>query len=264
MAIGAEHTNNYVLGRGKIYFDKFTDDVNMILSGERYLGNTPGLNMTSTYQNLDHYSSDYGVRELDDTVQLQLDRSGNFTCDDITMDNVALMFGTEPIDEAQGAATAATEDLTVVLGRYYQLGADDATPDGVGAIENVAVTDGVTPVVATGNYEVDLARGRIHIFPDAVDIDEGDTITVTYDVVAQARELVVDEGTQIEGALRFISDNPKGTDKDYYWPRVRVQASGDYALKGDTWLTMTFNFTVLKKGTMKRTYIREVPVEAAP
>lgn len=259
--IGEGHVNNYVLGRGKIYFDKFTDDVNMILSGERYVGNTPALNMNSAYQNLDHYSSDFGVRELDDTVQLQLDRGGNFTCDDVTMENVALLFGTEPVDESQTAATAQTEDLTVKLGFYYQLGADDAVPDGVGEIANFAMTDdAVTPVpiLASGNYEVDLATGRVHILPDAADILDGDTVTVTYDVVAAERVLVVDEGTQVEGALRFIADNPKGTDKNYYWPRVRVQASGDYALKGETWQTMTFNFNVLKRGTAKRVYVREV------
>lgn len=365
----AEQQNNYVLGRGKLYFDKFKDNVNMGLTGERYLGNTPSLNMTSAYQNLDHYSSDFGIREKDDTVQLQLDRSGNFTCDNISIENLGVMFGSDPVDETQAPVTGAGERLTVSRGLYYQLGVDDTVPDGVGEVANVAMTDGsgahatgtvifstnpvagntvtiagqafsfvTTPpatafqiqiganptvtaqgflqavnasavpvtasgagttitltanatgvagnaitltatgptasgatltggtaglaVPAAGNWEVDLGRGRIHILDDATGIINGQNIDVTYDIVANTRAVVVDEGAEVEGALRFVADNPKGSDKDYYWPRVKLTPSGDYALKGDTWQTMTFNFDVLKKGTMKRVYVREVPLAA--
>lgn len=364
-----EQQNNYVLGRGKLYFDKFVDNVNMALTGERYLGNTPALNMTSTYQNLDHYSSDFGIREKDDSVQLQLDRAGNFQCDNISIDNVALMFGSTPIDETQAAVTGAGERLAVGRGLYYQLGVDDVTPDGVGEISNIAVTDGsgahasgtvtfssnpvagnsvtiggqafsfvTTPpatafqvqiganptvtaqgfleavnasavpvaasgagtiitltadavgvagnaitlvatgptvsgatlvggtagltVPAAGNWEVDLGRGRLHILDTATGIIDGQNIDVTYNIVAATRTVVVDDGAEVEGAMRFIADNPKGTDKDYYWPRVKLTPSGDYALKGDTWQVMTMNFDVLKKGTMKRVYVREVPLAA--
>lgn len=362
--------NNYVLGRGKIYFDKFVDNINFVPTGERYVGNTPSLTMTSAYQNLDHFSSDYGIREKDDAVLLQLDRTGNFTCDNISMENVGLMFGSAPIDETQAAQTGAGERLKVKRGLYYQLGIDALTPDGIGQVANVAMQDGsglqatgtvtfstnpvagnsvtiggtafsfvatapttptqvqigatatVTaqgflqvvnassvPVVASGattvitltaiavgvsgnsitlaatgptvsgatltggaaglavpalgNYEVDLSRGRIHILPDAPGIIDDQNIDMLYDVVATSRTLVVDSGAEVEGALRFIADNPKGTDKDYYWPRVKLTPSGDYALKGDTWLTMTFNFDVLKKGNMQRVYVREVIPSAA-
>lgn len=357
--------NNYVLGRGKLYFDKFVDNINFQPTGERYLGNTPSLTMTSAYQNLDHFSSDYGIREKDDAVLLQLDRTGNFTCDNISMENVALVFGTSPIDETQSAETGAGERLKVKRGLYYQLGVDAATPDGVGEVANVAIQDGsgtqatatvtfstnpvagnsvtiggtvfsfvatapttalevqigatatvtaqgflqavnasTVPVTASGatttitltanavgasgntitltatgptvsgatltgggaglavpalgNWEVDLSRGRIHILDDAPGIIDDQNIDVVYDIVATTRTLVVDSGAEVEGALRFIADNPKGTDKDFYWPRVKLTPSGDYALKGDTWLTMTFNFDVLKKGNYQRVYIREV------
>lgn len=363
--------NNYVLGRGKLYFDKFVDNINFVPTGERYLGNTPSLTMTSAYQNLDHFSSDFGIREKDDAVLLQLDRTGNFTCDNISMDNVALVFGTEPIDETQTAETGAGERLKVKRGLFYQLGIDAATPDGIGEVANVSMQDGTgtqaqatvtfstnpvagntvtiggtafsfvtgapstatqvqigasatvtaqgflqavnantaVPVTASGattaillkadavgtggnaitlvatgptvsgatltggtagltvpalgNWEVDLSRGRIHILDDAPGIIDNQNVDVSYDIVATTRTLVGDAGEEVEGALRFIADNPKGTDKDFYWPRVKLTPSGDYALKGDTWLTMTFNFDVLKKGNLQRVYIREVLPAAA-
>lgn len=252
-------TNDYVLGRGKLYFDKFTDLETMALSGERYLGNTPSLNMTSTYQNLDHYSSDYGLREKDDSVTLQLDRAGNFTCDNITMENVALVFGTEPVTETQTPTTATAENLIVKRGMYYQLGTSAAVPDGVGTISNLLVADDAAVAIpAAANWEADLQRGRLHILENAAVILDGDTIEATYDTAGGTTQLVIDEGTEVEGALRFIADNPKGTNKNYYWPRVKLTASGDYALKGDTWQTMTFNFDVLSKSGLKRVYVREM------
>jgi hypothetical protein len=57
--------NNYVIGRGKLYWDQFLTGT-QTPTGQRYLGNTPALSMTSAYQNLDHYSSDFGLRVKDE------------------------------------------------------------------------------------------------------------------------------------------------------------------------------------------------------
>lgn len=258
-------TRNYTLGRGKLYFDKFAQPNTEITTGERYLGNTPAITITTAYQNLDHYSSDAGVRIKDDSVQLQVDRSGTFQCDNINIENIALMFGAAiPQDETTTAATALTDDFTVKKGLWYQLGVADY-PDGVGTVENVTVTKGVTPVTMAGNYEVDLTRGRVFIPDDSTDIDDDDDITVTYDTVVQERILVIDTNAQVEGALRYLADNPKGTNKDYYWPHVRLAPSGEFALKGETWQTMTFAFEIIipKDGVRNLVYVREVVLPAA-
>lgn len=250
---------NYTLGRGKLYFDKFAAVNTEIPTGERYLGNTPAITMTTAYQNLDHYSSDEGVRVRDDSVQLQVDRAGTFQCDNINMENIAIMFGiAPPVEESTVAATAQTEDITVQQGLWYQLGTE-LYADGVGTVENVTVEVLTTAVTAAGNYQVDLDKGRIFIEDDAPGIDNDDVITVTYDVILQNRVVVVDDNTQVEGSLRFIADNPKGTNRDYYWPHVRLAPSGEFALKGETWQTMTFAFEILiPKNGKKMVYIREV------
>jgi hypothetical protein len=364
-------TNNYVIGRGKLYFDQFITGT-QTKTGERYLGNTPALSMTSAYQNLDHYSSDEGLRVRDDSIQLQVDRNGTFQCDNITMDNVALMFGASPTDETQGTDTGRSETFTVLVNRIYQLGADDPlTPQGVINVANVVVTNnsglhaygsvtfaaagvpvdgdtivvngqtitfqdaspiiheiliGATPVevaqafkaeinaypalydvsasgdaniinlvaiasgtggnsitltesatnvtvsgatltggtasstiAATNNFTIDAARGRITILEDPADITDGDELEIVYDIQVGAFTLVIDEENQVEGALRFIADNPRGDNKDYYWPRVKLTPSGEFALKGETWQTMTFNMEVLQPaGTgIKRVYVTQ-------
>lgn len=357
--------NDYTVGRGKVYFDKF--DVDGALTGERYIGNTPSLSENSSYQMLDHYNSDEGVREKDDSVQLQNDRNLTIACDNVVMENVAIMFGTDVVEETATSASGQNETFTITLDRFYQLGTGVA-PDGVGNVSNVVVTDdtglhaygsatfsanpaaadtitingqlitfrasapglhevligdnllitaqslitevnaypdvydvtaagtenvvsfhaivngtagnsitlaeastaltvsganlsggAAAGVVSTANYEVDLVNGRIHFLSDAPDIATGDIVEIDYDRGVSIRSTVIDGQTQIEGALRYIANNPKGTNKNRYYPRVKLTPSGEYALKGETWQTMTFNAEVLKPvdGVTNRAYVRQ-------
>lgn len=362
--------NNYVIGRGKLYFDQFITGT-QTPTGERYIGNTPALSLNSAYQNLDHYSSDAGLRVKDDSVQLQVDRTGSFQCDNISMDNVALMFGATAEVENQPSDTGRSETFSMFAGRAYQLGSDDDTPQGVINVTNVVVTNnsglhasgflnfGANPTAAdtitvngevitfvaaspavheveigpsaiataqatkaeinayptlydveasgeaqvitliaiasgtggnsialaeavtgvgftisgatlsggsasgtitsTGNFTVDTANGRIELEDEPADISDGDNVEVTYDVQVGERSIVVDEENQVEGRLRFVADNPRGTNKNYFWPRVKLTPSGEFALKGETWQTMTMNMEILQpaQASWKRVYITE-------
>lgn len=254
----AMNTRDYTIGRGQVFFNKFIPGTTTP-TGERYLGNTPTLNVTSTYQDLPHYTSDYKVREMDDNFTLQTDRGGTFGVDNASIENLGLMFGSDPVVESVVAATAATDTLSdVKLGYWYPLGVTPETPDGVGAVDNVTVT-GATPVTEDGNFTVDLDTGRIYLLLDALDVADGDDLTVTYDVVASESLLVIEEGEQVEGSMRFISDNPKGSNKNYFWPYVRIQPTGDFAVKGEQWQVISFNFAVLTpKDGRKRVYIRAI------
>ena len=55
---------NYTLGRGKVYFSRFIAAI-QTPEGFEYIGNTPELSFTIESENLDHFSSDAGVREKD-------------------------------------------------------------------------------------------------------------------------------------------------------------------------------------------------------
>lgn len=370
----ALENKQYVLGRGKVFFNQFNlasvDDE--IGSGERYIGNTPSFATNQAYSNLDHYDADEGIRVKDDTVQLQLDRSGAFTLDNISIENVAMMMGTTAVTESQAAATGEAETFLInQLGLYYQLGADNVVPDGVGKVSSVVVTDntgvhatgtitvaaqpaaadtitinghpitfvagapaahqvqlgGTTAITAEGisqeinayphlyavrsvratnvvtltarssgvggnaialaksgtnptlsgatlsggtnsgtvtqlgNYEVDTDLGRLHILVNAANITAGSTIEVQYNLAINSRPTVVDDQLSVEGQLRFVSTNPRGPKKNYFWPRVKLTPNGEYQLKGDAWQQMGFNFDVLQSKvnpTAKRIYIREI------
>lgn len=276
---------NYVVGRGRLYFNIFKKGSNTPASGELYFGNTPELTLTADTETLDHYSSESGLRNLDASVLLEYTQGGNFTTDEINADNLALFFLGDKTVVTQTQMTDRKETFELLQkGRYYQLGTDDVTPTGVRNIDNfqIVVADAGTSIsVGSGdistivgttalpadNYEIDLATGRLYIEPDASDIGSGKTAAVQYDVGAQSRTTVIGKANMIYGALRFISDNPVGTQKDYYFPKVSLQPDGDYALKGDDWQVMGFTFRAMKLNSVtERAYIdiRDSTVEADP
>ena len=56
--------------------------------------------------------------------------------------------------------------------------------------------------------------------------------------------------------MAFVANNAAGYNDDYYWPYVKLSPDGDFSLKGDEWLNMTFNFEVLKRDSLvERQYI---------
>lgn len=256
---------NYVLGRGRLYFDRFTPtqvatgiSASTRGEGETYFGNTPDLSMTASEDTLDHFDSDQGVRTKDDSVSLQLDRTGSFTTDNISKENLALYFLSDGATSVvQVSALAATFEIKAARpGKFYQIGAGPSLPAGVRNVSNVSVDKGVgyaTDVPAATNWEIDEATGRIYILPTSAGIPDnagaGTDIQVTYDLGATTREQIISKSTSIYGALRFVADNPKGKNRDYYWPYVKLAPDGDYNLKGDDWQSMSFSFEALKKAT---------------
>lgn len=236
---------NYVLGKGKLFFDQFAPGSNTG-TGEMYFGNTPELTTTSDQTTLDHYDADAGLNVKDDSVTTEQNNTGSFTTDNISNENVALFY--QGIIERKTVVSGPTADtLTLRRGRHYQLGSSADHPAGARNVTGVTVTVDGAVVAAEGNYVVDSVLGRIEVLPNAEDIEDGDVATVAGTAAAGVQEIIIGRGDEIRGALRFVSNNPKGTQKDYFWPSVKLTPNGDFALKGDDWQTIPFNFEALKK-----------------
>ncbi|MGV2479838.1 UNVERIFIED_CONTAM: hypothetical protein IGO34_23755, partial [Salmonella enterica subsp. enterica serovar Weltevreden] len=244
-------SENYTLGRGELYFDKFVPGT-FNKTGERYLGNSPELNLTTESETLDHFNSDRGIRVKDKSILLEKRDSGSFILDESSTENVALWFLGDIAVVAQSAQTAQVENVPanrLKSGTYLQIGASLANPTGVRNLSNVTVTSDPpgTTYASNVDYTLDAALGRLYIVPGGA-IDGTQPIIVNYDTAASTREqIVVGDGTTVEGALRFISYNPTGPRRDYYWPYVQLRADGDLALKGDEWQQLSFAFDILKR-----------------
>ena len=252
-------SKNYTLGAGKLYFDRF--DENDQPTGEYYIGNTTSLTASFDETREEHYSSDEKERSKDASVVTQSDQTVGFTTDDIQPENLALLWkGTAEL-LAVAAVTSTPETLEVRKGRWYQLGADVTTPTGARAVTITSVTDDAsTPVVIPGgaggaNYDVDLALGRIFIKEDAPDINDGDSIIVTYTAAAHTRTVIISKGETIRGSLRYIADNTAGENRDDFWPLVEMSPDGDYEFKNDSWSEMSFTGEVLKREGYEKHYV---------
>ena len=250
---------NYTLGAGKLYFDRL--DANGVSTGEFYIGNTPSLTYSSDEERQEHYSADEAARDKDASIVIRSDVTIGFTTDDIQPENMAMLFKGDAATLATASDTDVEETITVNRGRWYQLGVDASNPSGLREITVSSVTDDeVSPVAIPGgdggvNYELDEALGRIYIKEDATGIADGDDIIITYDVAASSRTIIINEGDQVKGALRYIADNTTGENRDHYWPLVEISPDGDYEFKGDDWNEMSFSGEVLKSGTLAKHYV---------
>lgn len=247
---------NYALGRGKLFFAMFAAGTLSVANGQQYFGNTPEFSTTSESEELEHFDSDNGVNIKDDSVTLSNTRSGAFTTDNISMDNVAMFFLGEKSSFTQVAATAQTSNFVAKRGRYYQLGVTEANPLGARVISNVAVTANAVAVTdLPANIEIDLALGRVYIETDATEIDDDDPLVFTFDIGAYTQTRMISSSNEIVGELYFECTNPKGELVDYYWPYVKLSPNGDFNLKsGDDWMAIPFNIEFLKKSGMETVY----------
>ena len=254
-------TNQYLISRGRVYFDPY--DASEQLTGEIDLGNCPGLSITINTEKKDHFSSQTGLRQKDATWLLQVDRTGTLSCDNFSPANASLWLAGQVETKTQ-AATPVTGELRGVLpGRQYQLGATAANPLGVRNVSAVTVKNeaGTTTYAAGTDYNVDLETGRVQIL-------EGGTIVAGkvqfgYTPVAATFESVKSGGkAELTGALRVVSDNAAGGNRDWYLPKVTLTPSGDLTLvaEGDDVVTMEFGLEALKPANGEAIYCDGRPV----
>lgn len=255
---------NYTLGRGKVYFSRFKPGTRIPL-GFNYIGNTPEFSLTIENETLDHYSSDGGIREKDDSVPLEVTRTGQLTTDSIKPRNVAIFFFGTDTTVAQTAVAAHDESFTdVKAGSTVKLGITPSNPTGYFGVNATGLTVGKSGGAALTlgtDYTVNAKMGLVEFIAGGAVVD-GDDIDINFAVLASTRARVISGSEPVEGAMIYIADNPKGDDFHYYLPYVKVTPNGDYALKGDEWQTIPFNIEALKPETGEAIYMDGDPVFA--
>ena len=120
-------------------------------------------------------------------------------------------------------------------------------------VSNVTIAAGATTLVAGTDYTVDAAdakAGQITILDSTAvqaAIAASDDLTVTYDCAQTDMKVVkLFTETEVIGRLKFVSDNPTGTQCTLLAKRVSLTPSGDTAFIGDDWSTLSFSCECLK------------------
>ena len=279
MAETSTHTDNILIGSGRLYLDILDDSD--ATQGERDLGDAVGATLTVTTERAQVFSGSGPIaRQIVNKVR-SLTRSLGMTLHDVSLDNLALFVGgSDPAVEADVATaviSGTAEALTVRRGRWYQLGVSAIRPAGVRAVHDVAATGkaagdhdaGSRSVVLTTakssatsgntiaraeNYVVDAEHGRIFIRANATSADLADDSRVFahYTPVAAAtRRQVATPATPrvIRAAVRYIEDTRTGTGRNFYAPLCSVSAAGEMALMSrDTEQQITLTAEILEPG----------------
>lgn len=246
-------SRNLTIPRGKVFFAKYLTGT-QTPGPLRELGNCPEFTLTRNSETLQHYSSQSGLRTLDEEIVIESTMAGAVTTDDIKAENVAYFFMGEVTTKTQTSLTGEDETFASVKpGDSYQLGRSDSNPSGHRKVASVVVTKAPsTTLVAGTDYEVDLDLGIITFLLANTDL------TVTYNVSASTREQIIAGETQVEGELKFVSMNPVGVQGDITIPRARIAPNGDFALVNDPESTdfqqMPLTISVLKKGNLALAY----------
>lgn len=254
----------YTIPRGRAYFDP--EDANGALTGEIEMGNCPSVTVTISTEKAEHFSSMTGLREKDASVVVQIDRTGSLVCDNMKADNFALWMSGTRTARTQTAVAVTGELRTVQPGRFYQLGATTANPLGVRNVTAVTVKNeaGTTAYDAGDDYNVDLETGRVQIVQGGA-IAAATVVQFGYTPVAASFDRVTTGSTsEIRGALRIVSDNATGGDRDYYMPRVTLTPDGDLPIiaEGTDFVQLNFGLEVLKPANGEAIYCDGRPVAA--
>ena len=256
---------NYTLGRGKVHFARFQTGT-QTPDGFFYIGNTPEFSLNIESETLDHFSSDEGIREKDDSVPLEVNRTGSLTTDNIDPKNVALFFFGSDSTVTQAGVAEQTVTLTdIKAGHSYKLGSTTQNPAGYFGIDEtetftVQINGAGATLVVDVDYTMDFDNGLISFVEGSlIAVDDAD-VDVTFTVAASTRSRVISGSEPVEGAMMYITKNPKGSDAVFYLPYVKITPNGDYALKGDEWQQIPLSLEVLKPTNQEAIYRDGSPV----
>lgn len=345
-------TNNYVLGKGKVFVARYAAGSKIMPTDFRFVGNAPELTISQNPTKIEHFSSTAGLAEKDESVITRVDMNGKFKIDNIDIENLSLWLMGTTSPRAQAAQTAQTFVIAdLVRNRHYQIGQTTVNLVGLRNLDNVSlevdnsgydevtavtasaagtgltngtriftVTDGTGSIAAkfsftvsagsitgaatiieggrysvnpdttanatctvdigttnaafnltmgtladaapdSAEYEIDETTGSVFLADGAVSFSDGDTITVTYDTVAETRNVVVTGGKEVYCAIRFIADNPKGVNHNIMIPYALVSSDGDMSLIGESWQELSLGLEALKlNSTTEKVYVDGLPL----
>lgn len=151
--------------------------------------------------------------------------------------NSALWTGGEVESKTQSMGDGYSETFTLTAGVFYQLGKSIAPGIGVRELWALNVKDGAGTNLNDLLY-IDESMGRFGVPADSA--LGGTVVTVTYEIRYSTFKLIKGNRTVARGSLRFISRNPVGKKHHFFFPSVVLYPRDTRELKGNSWLTMTF------------------------
>lgn len=131
--------NNYKVGRGRTKIQLYNAS-NVLAQRARWLGNNPAFTLSVESENLQHFSSESGIRQVDADIPLSITRTSQITVDNISNDNIALFLAGSKSTVVQAGGAVTNEILSGIAPEtVFQLGETANNIAGVRSISAVAV-----------------------------------------------------------------------------------------------------------------------------
>jgi len=255
---GQANANNYVLGRGKLYF------ANLNAGGFpmefRDLGNASAMSYSMETEEIEHLSSRGGLKTVDKKVVVSQTQSISFTLEEMNLDNLALFVAGDTVSRSQtsGSVTCNQGIWLSGFGRWYNIyvGTDlsaayppatftDRVFD-LASVTSVTIDAGGAVLVPGTDYLTDLKWGRIFILntPATGTLTPTTKLDIVYvkeaRTVEEVRALKV---SSLVGSLEFIQENPADSAETpllYHWHRTTLSGNGESGLISDEFGSMQF------------------------
>jgi hypothetical protein len=229
MALTYPHSNNIVLGAGRIFFATETSSTTEG-TAYTYLGDTPGFTIGGTSEELTVDSSDTPVAEELVRIVKKVSRQSTVTLRDISPSNLALFFmGTNSsVTQTTGSGSTA---ITMQKGKYYKIGGDDVQDItvGTGGVHQGNATGAVIASATGTNWQYDATHGLIY-FPTGTAATTG-TVTVVYAKTASTWDKAITAASPVYGSLLFVADNTVGDNVRLKISRCTLAPNGEAAFK---------------------------------
>jgi len=223
---------NILLGRGKLYFDRFNSSG--VRTGERFLGNCPTFEITPASEDIKKYSSADAAADLIASDVLRTTLGLRIVGDEFTKENLAMaLFGDNSSIVQTGAAITNEAIANVQQGCYYPLLYRQ--------VSAVTVTGPAgTPVyVLTDDYTVDAVSGRIYIVVGGGIADDADIeVDYTYATIDLPTVRGMNQ-TSVKGYLRFKGDPARGPQYECEIWRASVHSDGAIGFIADEYASFT-------------------------
>ncbi len=228
----AVNGNNILLGRGKVYFDRFNSSG--AKTGELFLGNCPTFEITPSPEEVKKYSCGERAAALVASDVIRTSLALRIVGDEFSKENLAMALFGDNSTLAQTTASVTNEAISGVLkGRYYAL-----THRQVSAV-TVTGPSGSPTYVADTDYKVDAVSGRIYIV-EAGSIADNASIEVDYTYATISLPIVRGMNqASVKGAVRFIGDPARGPQYECEIWRVSIRADGAIGFISDEYASFT-------------------------
>ena len=195
----APSTENLMLGKGALYFDRF--DANGDKTGELDLGNVTSFEIQMAQTMKDHISSREGIRKVDLSICIEEKVTAKFELEEYSKENLLLALRGDDVHYLTQSAGGTAVSVTATRDRWIDLG--------YRSLLTVVVTHGATTFTEDYDYKVDKTIGRIFPYANGT-IYEGEALTVTITYAAINQPYLPMSQRDVVGFLRFVPNNDQG------------------------------------------------------